>query len=59
VTALSIALALGFALAYRAWTDWLRFKQPVPPHEELKAEVARLAREVERIDSAVGTWGKR
>jgi hypothetical protein len=42
MTALSIALVILGALAYAAWRDWLKMHVVVPPHEELKAQVAAL-----------------
>jgi hypothetical protein len=55
VIALSVALSLGFGLAYAAWRDWLRFKQPVAPHEELVARVAALEAEL----NSIRAWAKR
>lgn len=59
MTALSVALVALGALAYAAHRDRLALERerveatkPVPPHEELKAEVARM-----RIDlDAIKAW---
>lgn len=61
MTALACALALGFVLAFLAWRDWLSLERerveasrPVPPHEELKAEVVTLRQRLEVVEA----WAK-
>lgn len=51
MTAIGCALALGFVLAYAAWRDWLRFKTPVAPHDELKAKVAELEQRIGAVEA--------
>jgi hypothetical protein len=54
MTAIGCALGLGFALAYLAWRDWLKLRTVVPPHEEVKAEVAKLRQDVDACKMALG-----
>lgn len=55
MTAIGVALGLGFVLAYAAWKDWLRFRTPVAPHDALVAKVDDLERRIGSIES----WVKR
>jgi acyl dehydratase len=61
VTALSAALALGFVLAFLAHRDRTALERerveaskPVPPHEEVKAEVVDLRKRLEIVEA----WAK-
>jgi acyl dehydratase len=61
VTSLSLALALGFVLAFLAHRDRTKLERdrveasrPVPPHEEVKAEVVELRKRLEIVEA----WAK-
>jgi hypothetical protein len=57
VTALSAALVILGALAYAAWSDWLKLHVVVPPHEALKAEVAALRDELDVVKAWANVKG--
>jgi acyl dehydratase len=61
VTSLSLALALGFVLAFLAHRGRTKLERerveaskPVPPHEEVKAEVVELRKRLEIVEA----WAK-
>jgi hypothetical protein len=61
MTALSVALSLGFVLVFVAWRDWLSLERervealkPVPPHDELKAEVRELRDRIADVEAWAG-----
>lgn len=46
---LSLALVVLGALAYDLARKWIALHQPVPPHEELAAQVRALRHDVDAI----------
>jgi hypothetical protein len=54
VTSLACALAFGFLLAYLAWRERLALLRPLPPHEELKAEVEAIRSDLDTVMAWAG-----